>query len=289
MPGLIHTLYAIAITARKTPQFTLLFAALFSVTTAHAASERTFSVGIVPQFETRQTHTIWSPILDELRQRTGYKFELSGSPSIPEFEKQFSAGLFDFAYMNPYQLLLAYNKQGYVPLVRDVGADLQGILVVKKGGIKSVGALAGKDIAFPSPNALGASLMMRADLSDKFRLNYHPTYVKSHSSSYLNVLMGLAAAGGGVQKTLDQQPQQVKEGLEVIYRTATIPSHPLAAHPRVPEKVQRQVRRALLEFAASSQGAKILAQVPIKQLGAATYADYQPISKLGLERFYVQE
>lgn len=289
MPGLIHTLRNVFVAARKSFLLTSLLVTVLSVTGAQGADERTFSVGIVPQFETRQTHTIWSPILDELQQRTGYRFELSGSPSIPEFEKQFSAGLFDFAYMNPHQLLLAYNKQGYVPLVRDVGADLQGILVVKKGGVKSVAALAGKDIAFPSPNALGASLMMRADLSDKFRLDYRPLYVKSHSSAYLNVLLGLAAAGGGVQKTLDQQPQQVREGLEVIYRTASIPSHPLAAHPRVPEKVQRQVQQALLEFAASSRGATILAQVPVKRLGAATYADYQPIARLGLERFYVQE
>lgn len=263
--------------------------AMFVVVSAHGAEERTFSIGIVPQFETRQTHSIWSPILDELYQRTGYRFELSGSPSIPEFEKQFSAGLFDFAYMNPYQMLMAHNRQGYVPLVRDTGAGLQGILVVKKGAATSVEALTGKTIAFPSPNALGASLMIRAALSDKFKLDYHPNYVKSHSSVYLNVLMGLAAAGGGVQKTLDQQPQQVRDGLEVLYRANAIPSHPFAAHPRVPEKIQLAVQKALLEFSKTGRGQKILAQVPAKQLGVARYEDYEPISKLGLERFYVEE
>lgn len=267
----------------------LLMAAFLAGGPGHAADERTFSVGIVPQFETRQTHAIWAPVLDELKRRTGYKFELSGSPSIPEFEKQFSAGLFDFAYMNPYHMLLAHNKQGYIPLVRDVGSELHGILVVKRGGVKSTAELEGKTIAFPAPNAVGASLMMRADLSERFNISYRPIYVKSHSSVYLNVLLGLAAAGGGIQRTLDQQPQNVRDGLEVLYRTESIAPHPFAVHPRIPEKIQHEVRDVLLEFAQTSRGQAILAEVPITKLGPASYEDYQPIARRGLDRYYVPE
>jgi phosphonate transport system substrate-binding protein len=267
----------------------LLLALLLSTAGARAASERTFSVGIVPPFETRQIYAIWTPILDELQQRTGYRFELSGSPSIPEFEKQFSAGLFDFAYMNPYHLLLANNRQGYVPLVRDVGADLQGVLVVKKGGVKNISELEGKSIAFPAPNSLAASLLLRAELRDKFMINHHSMYVKSHSSVYLNVLLGLAAAGGGVQRTLEQQPQDIRDGLEILYRTERLAPHPFTAHPRVATNIRTQVQQALLDFAATSRGQAMLAKVPIERLGVASYEDYAPIARLGLDRFYLQE
>lgn len=256
---------------------------------AQAAGERTYSIGVVPQFEARQIHNTWNPILDELKQRTGYNFELTGSPSIPEFEKQLDAGFFDFAYMNPYHMVIAHNKQGYVPLLRDTGTGLNGILVVKKGGIKQVSELNGKTIAFPSPNALGASLMMRADLSDKFRLDYRPTYVKSHSSVYPNVLPGLIAAGGCIQKTLNQQSPQIREGLEIIHQTGSITSHPIAAHPRVDSNIQQQVQQTFLDLARTSKGKTTLGQVPIKELGTATISDYNSIAKLGLERFYVQE
>ena len=268
---------------------TVLIAMLFPSENARADVKRIFSVGIVPQFDTRQTYSIWVPIFKELQQRTGYQFELSGSPSIPEFEKQLSAGRFDFAYMNPYHMQVKHNKQRYVPLAREVASGLQGILMVKKGGVKSISELEGKTIAFPAPNALGASLLMRADLNDKFKLSYHTIYVKSHSSVYLNVLLGLAAAGGGVQKTLEQQPQHIQDGLEVIYRTESFSPHPFAAHPRVPEKIQREVQQALLELAKTPQGKALLAEIPIKQLGIATLEDYQPISSLGLDRFYIQE
>lgn len=267
----------------------LLLSLLTSATAAHAATERSFSVGIVPQLEIHQTHDIWTPILDELKRRTGYTFKLSGSASIPEFERQFSAGLFDFAYMNPYHLLLANNRQGYIPLVRDVSSELHGILVVKKGGIKNINELAGKSIAFPAPNALGASLLMRAELSNRFKLNYHPIYVKSHSSVYLNVLLGVTPAGGGIDRTLKQQPENIRNNLEVIYRTAGFASHPFVAHPRVPLEIQQQVQQALLDFAATSRGKALLNQVPFQQLGSTHYDDYKPIAALGLEQFYVQE
>lgn len=267
----------------------LLLSLLTSATAAHAATERSFSVGIVPQLEIRQIHDIWTPILNELQQRTGYTFKFSGSASIPEFERQFSAGQFDFAYMNPYHLLLANNRQGYIPLVRDVSSELRGILVVKKGSIKNINELAGKTIAFPAPNALGASLIMRADLSNRLKLNYRPIYVKSHSSVYLNVLMGLATAGGGVDKTLEQQPENIRNNLAVIYRTAGFASHPFVVHPRVPVAIQKKVQQALLDFADTNRGKAILNEVPFQQLGRASYDDYKPIATLGLEQFFVQE
>lgn len=267
----------------------LLLLALLALTLTSNAASETFSVGIVPQFETQRIHATWQPLLDELKRRTGHTFVLNGSASIPEFEKQFSGGLFDFAYMNPYHLLQANNRQGYIPLVRDVDTPLSGILVVRRGTFKKVSELDGKTIAFPSPNALGATLMLKPDLDDRFRISYHPLYSKSHSSVYLNVLMGLAEAGGGVQKTLDQQPPKIRDGLEVIHRSGAIPSHPFCAHPRVPARIRKAVQQALLDLAATASGRALLAEVPVTRLGGATLEDYKPIARLGLERYYIQE
>ena len=68
----------------------------------------------------------------------------------------------------------------------------------KKGGnIEHLQQLEGKDIAFPAPNALGASLIIRADLVQLHRVSFTPKYVQTHSSVYLNVALGRMAAGGG--------------------------------------------------------------------------------------------
>ena len=88
----------------------------------------TYTVGVVPQYEARRLRHIWQPILNHLETETGEKLELMGSPTIPTFEAEFMDGEFDFAYMNPYHLVVAYRKVGYQPLVRDVGRNLFGVL-----------------------------------------------------------------------------------------------------------------------------------------------------------------
>ena len=110
--------------------FTLL--CLFSIAAIPTAfAQKTYTVGIVPQFEPRKLRAIWIPILKSIEKQTGLHLVIRGSPTIPEFEKELNAGMYDFAYMNPYHIMLANQNQGYIPLVRDTGRKLFGILVVR--------------------------------------------------------------------------------------------------------------------------------------------------------------
>ncbi len=144
---------------------TALAALCVSATAAAQASADTFTVGIVPQFEALRLASTWLPILEELEKRTGHTFEMIGAPTIPAFEVAFQGGEYDIAYMNPYHGVMAEQAQGYIPIVRDGSRMLYGILAVRKDSpLQDVKELDGKKIAFPAPNALGASLLMRAEL-----------------------------------------------------------------------------------------------------------------------------
>jgi phosphonate transport system substrate-binding protein len=268
--------------------FSILIVITLTIITSQSQAKEVYSVGVVPQFEARKLHSIWRPILNYLEQETAYKFELSGATTIPKFEKEFSDGSFDFAYMNPYHLVIANEKAGYIPLLRDHGRQLYGVLVVKNDGkINSVKDLNGKTLVFPAPNALGASLQMRQELSDNFGIKIKPNYVKTHDSVYLDVLLGKASAGGGVQKTLNRQKKQYREALKVIHTTKKVTPHPLAVLPSVPDKVREAVKAALLKYDQTAEGKKQLQKIPMKQIGSANIADYLPLKELGLERFYV--
>lgn len=263
---------------------------LFFTGSVYAQSVKTFTIGVVPQFEAKKLRKIWKPILTELEQSTGFKFKLRGAASIPEFEKQFLAGDFDFAYMNPFHLLIANESQGYVPLVRDHGKKLSGILVVRKdSGISSVKVLDNKVIAFPSANALGASLQMRAELFDRYNINIKPSYVKTHDSVYLNVLLKQASAGGGVQKTFNNQSDSIKSALKTIYKTTPVAPHPVVAHPRVGIKAYLKIKKALLTLGDSEHGKSILAKIPMKEIGSASMTDYLPLKQMNLKRFFVSQ
>lgn len=241
-------------------------------------------VGVVPQFEARRIHAVWTPILQELSDKTGCSYVLEGSKNIPEFEQKFKAGKFDLAYMNPYHSVMAFDAQGYVPITRSGDKKLQGILTVRTDSpIQSVADLEGATIAFPSPNALGASLLMRAELATKHGLSFTPKYVSTHSSVYLHVFKELTVAGGGVGRTLREQPDALKQGLRVIYKTEQVFAHPLVVHPRVAPELQASVQAAFLQMAAENPD--LVDGIPMRGPVAAALSDYQILRDMNLARF----
>ena len=249
----------------------------------------TYTLGIVPQFEQRKLFATWKPIADELARRTGLEIRLVVALTVPEFEGALARGSYDFVYANPFHILRVRDSQGYIPLVRDRD-PLRGILVVRRGSpVTSVQALAGKSLAVPSPNSLGASLLLRADLERLFGVHMTMVNAGNHSSAYLHALDGLADAAGGVQKTLAEQAPGVRENLRVIYTTRPMPSHPVAAHPRVPRDVRERVRKALLDMAMTPAGRASLAEVPMPFPVSASMDDYLVMKNWGLNAYWVDE
>lgn len=251
----------------------------------HAAESYTFAV--VPQFEQRRLFATWKPIVEEISRRSGVSLRLVATLTIPQFEDAITKGQNDFIYANPYHVVREVTRQGYIPLVRDA-KPLRGILVVRKDDpIRSPAELDGKALAVPSLNAIGP-LLVRVDLDQQFGARVQPRDVKTHSSVYLHVANGLVDAGGGVNKTLAEQDEAVRDRLRVLYTTREMPPHPVAAHPRVPAAVRERVQAALLDMARTESGRALLAEVPIIQAVATSVQDYLPMTKWGLERHWTE-
>ena len=265
----------------------LLCAILFSPF-GMAKAETSYSFGVVPQFEARELAAVWAPILEQVSQRSGLKLTMQGAARIPDFEAAFQTGEFDFAYMNPYHAVIAAKKQGYIPLLRDA-TPLYGVLAVAKDSpYKTVKDLDGKKISFPAPNALGASLLMRADLDTLFKIKFTPLYAQTHTSAYLNTALGVSEASGGIKATFDRQKSDLRDSLRILYETRKSPSHPVVAHPRVSKADQLRVKNAFLELAGTAEGAALLAKVPILQAVPASKEEYAQLAKWNLEKYYVK-
>ena len=174
----------------------MIFLMLLGYSTASLSAE--FSLGIVPQFDSRKIEEAWAPIAREIELKTGHRIILRGTPTIPDFETRLYKGEFDFAYMNPYHFVQAQKSQRYTALLRDQAEPLQGIIVVRNDNpIKRLEELHGKKIAMPAPNAFGASLIPRAEFARKFKITPEISYVRSHASVYRSVIAGTVDAGGG--------------------------------------------------------------------------------------------
>lgn len=261
-------------------------AALAPLAGRAAVPEYTFAV--VPQFEQRKLFAIWLPIVEELSRRSGLRLKLVAAMSVAEFERQLASGQFDFVYSNPYHILRESRRRGYIPLVRDAD-PLRGIVVVAKDSpIRSPAELAGQRLAIPSPNALGASLLVRADLERLFGAKVQPVNVSTHSSVYFHVANGLVPAGGGVEKTLSEQEPAVRELLRVLYVTREMPSHPISAHPRLPAAARAALQQAVLDLAASPSGQALLDKVPMKHPVRTSLKDYAPMADWGLDAYWTE-
>ncbi len=258
---------------------------------AQAAPEKpSYSVYIVPQFQAAEIQRIWAPLLDKLGQEAGLQLNLKLVKDIPAFEAELASGRPDFAYMNPYHQLQAHAAQGYRPLLRD-SKLLQGVLLVRKDDpIKSVQELQGKALAFPAPNALGASLLIRAQLAEAESVQVKPVYARTHANAYRLTLFGKTAASGGLRATLDKEPEAVQAGLRVLMETQGAAPHPFSAHPRVPAAQAQAVAAAMVKMSAEPALQALFKDIPMTKPVAADFErDYRPLAKLGLEKYISHE
>ena len=276
---------------RLMSRYLLPFLLLFAATVAVAQEKKVYILAVVPQFTPSEVHRNWSPIIEKLSRATGRQLEIKIYPSIQKFETAFLNGEIDLVFMNPYHAVMAKRAQGYIPLVRDDANRLIGILLVQRDSpIKSIKELNGKALAFPAPNSFAASLYIRALLADQEKIKIIPLYLKTHSNVYRHVIMGEAVAGAGVNNTLKREPPEVQAQLRLLFETPGVPSHPLVAHPRVPEGLRQTVTNTLLEMQNDPAGQKLLTDIQMPKPVRADYAkDYQPLEKLGLEKYLVIE
>ena len=151
----------------------------------HAGSQGTLVLGVVPQFEPRRLAAIWDPLLAALQAHGAPALVMRGAPDIPVFEAAFAAGHYDVVYLNPYHVLMAHAAQGYEPVLCDAAQSLSGILVVAKDSpARTPADLHKAHITFPAPNALGATLMIRAELERDLGITgYSATFAGSHESA----------------------------------------------------------------------------------------------------------
>jgi phosphonate transport system substrate-binding protein len=246
------------------------------------------TVAIVPQYSPEQIYRAWLPVLNEITKLTGINFTVKLYDSIPEFEAAFLKGEPDFIYLNPYHAVMAHKAAGYEPIIRDANQRLSGILVVRKDSpVTSINQLDGATLAFPAPNAFGASLYMRALLTENAKIHFTPNYVQTHSNVYRQVIAGRVSAGGGIQQTFDKEPIDVQEQLRIIYSTPEAYPHPLSLHPRIQEKIRDKLQQAFIKLGTQPVFESLLKDIQIPTPSKAEYNEYAPLEKLGMERFLI--
>ncbi|MBL0124647.1 MAG: phosphate/phosphite/phosphonate ABC transporter substrate-binding protein [Betaproteobacteria bacterium] len=263
---------------------------MIATNNATAQGNRIYSFAVVPQYSATELHKEWTPVLQRISRDTGIALELRIAASIPKFEAEFLKGTPDFAYMNPYHAVMAKQAHAYLPILRD-SQPLSGILLARRdGAYQSIRDLNGQTIAFPAPNAFGASLYMRALLAEDAGIKIEPRYVKTHSNVYRHVIRKDVAAGGSVNAAFNDEVPEVREQLRIIYQTPEVASHPVVVHPRVPHAVSKAIAEIFLALGKDEGGRALLKDIRTPRPVAANYErDYLPLEKLNIRKYLMTE
>lgn len=259
----------------------VLLLALLLSPTALVAAPLTF--GVVPQQSASRLAKQWGPIMEAMSEYVGEEILFVTAPDIPTFETRLKAGEYSFAYMNPYHFTVYNQNPGYQALAHAKNKRIQGIIVVRKdSGITELKQLSGQDIAFPSPAAFAASILTRSHLHDN-GVDFTPVYVSSHDSVYLSVARGIYPAGGGVMRTFNAMPADIKEQLVPLWKTKGFTPHAIAVNPKVDKQLAHKVQEYLVQMESNPRDSALIAPLQIEGFIAADNAAWDDVRALKID------
>ena len=247
---------------------------------ASAQNEETLLFGIVPQQAASRLAKMWVPFINELSKETGYKIKFATMKDIPSFEQCLAQGAYDLAYMNPYHYTIFSTLTGYKAFAHQSEKKLKGIVVVRQdSAAKKLEDLDNQKIAFPSPAAFGASVLPRAEMKAAGMI-IEPNYVKSHDSVYRSVIAGIFPAGGGVLRTFNNIPDDLKAQLRVIYTTKSYTPHAFAGNKALDVAKMGEIATAMLKIAKASP--ELLKKIGMKGFDLASDSTWDDVRNLSL-------
>ena len=258
---------------RRTIVAALLGAALAG--RAAAADARPYAFAVVPQAPPEQTRALWLPVVERLAAVSGVPLRLQLYSDVEDFQEDLARGRVEFAFANPVQAVRAAQSAGYRPIIRNERL-LRGVFFVAADSpVASVDALEDREVALVGPWTF-CSVSLRSYARG---LHIRPKYVGTSANAYKNVLLGMAAAGGVLDSTLEDAPPEIRSKLRVVYETPPMAPHAVIAHPRVPHEVASRVASALQAMANAGGG--LLGAVHLEAPVEARYArDYAPLEHL---------
>jgi len=253
---------------------------LLALAGAACAQQTSYTFGVVPQESASQLAANWSPVLAALSEKSGVKLSFATAPDVPTFERRLAAGEYDFAYMNPYHFVVYHAKPGYRALARAKGERLRGVVVVRRDSpVREMKDLAGATLAFPTPAAFGATLLVQAEMQRQ-HLPFKAAFVKSHNSVYRGVVKGLYPAGGGVPRTLDLLDPAISRELRVVWTSQAYTSHAIATRPQLDPAVRGRVLAAMMQASLEPAQLRLLAEIGFDGFEPAHDQDWDDVRRL---------
>ena len=227
----------------------------FAQNTAQAAV--TYQFAPVAQHSLQLTAAYWNPILDHVSTKSGVRLSLRLARTSAETTAAVMAGEADFAFTNHL-----FNPEraslGWKVFARRQAPRVSGqIIVPAESPVRSLAELAGKEVAFPGPEALVAYKVTYAQLLEK-QIPVTPVFAGNLDGAFSLMLSGRAAAMGSNSQMVTEYAARENRKFRVLWSSPPFNDLALMVSPRVPTVAVQAVEKAFTTMHKDPVGRLIL-------------------------------
>lgn len=222
-----------------------------------SAAPASYSFGVLSQRSAVLTAQYWNPILDYASRQAGVNLVLKVARTAPESNEATEKGEYDFVYSNTI-FLPKMAKADYRVILRPREEAITGqIVTLADSSIHTLKDLAGKKMGFPS---LAAFVGYAVPMDQLLRqgVSVTPVFGGNQEGIMAQLKAGKVVAAGVNNQAMRAFASRENLRYRVLWESSSFLNIPIAAHPRVPKAVVKEVRRALEDMDRNPDGEKIL-------------------------------
>ena len=244
--------------------------ALLGAGAARAEEEAAYRFSPVNQYGINVTAAYWNPIVAYVSEKSGVKLQLKIGRTSADTTAFVLAQEVDFVFSN--HLFSPEREQlGWKVFGRRLTPPVHGQLIVPdESPITDLAQLAGKDVAFPGPEALVAYKFTAAQLMAR-KVDFKTVFGGNMDGALAQLFSGKVAAAGVNSQLAEGYARREGRKYRVLWSSPAVHDLALMAAAKVPEKVRSAVTKAFVGMHTDPRGREILQQASV-QVGLSAEA-----------------
>lgn len=228
-----------------------------SGTVPASVADKTYNFSPVNQHSLELTAMYWNPILKHVSEKSGVPLNLRLGRTSAETTAKVLSGEADFSFTN-HLFSPDRIKLGWTVFGRREAPSVHGqIIVLADSPITSLAGLAGKEVAFPGPEALVAYKTTYGQLLEQ-KIAATPVFAGNLDAAFSQVVAGRVLAMGSNSQMTEEYAAREGRKFRVLWSSPAFNDLALMASPRVPRAQMQAVAKAFLGMHQDPQGKKIL-------------------------------
>jgi phosphonate transport system substrate-binding protein len=224
---------------------------------AIATEKRAYSFYVLNQRSVALTAQYWNPIFTYVGKKSGVPLELRMAKTAQEGNAIAERGDYDFQYTNHF-FTPERDRLGWKVIARPAGPGIRSQVVVPQDSpIQTLHDLAGKDVAFVSPDGFtGYWLPYDALLRANVKVNV--VFTGNQEASFAQLKVYKVAAAGVNSSVMARYGRRESFAYRALWTSEIYQDLCIMAGPKVPKERVAAVRSALIGMVHDGEGRKVL-------------------------------